>query len=115
MNTVKKQATLVKEPIVLSDGSTMKPLEVKTSDDVHRASLLMLFKHVSDIHVSLVEIISDKYKIPVEDIHKTINEDPRWAAIFTNPVVTDMTATVKEHKTKPKRKIQVLDEPELVF
>lgn len=120
----KKNIQLVQEPVVLSDGSTMKPIEVKSSSDVLRASLLMLFKHVSDIHVTLVEIIAEKYGHSVEDIHKSINEDPRWAAMFTNPLITDLTATVEEHKvpkantvaTKPKRSIKILeDEPELVF
>lgn len=112
----KKKVQLVQEPIVLSDGSTMKPLHIKSSGDVLRASLLMLFKHVSDIHVTLVEIIAEKFGLSIEDIHKAINEDPRWAAMFVDPLLTDMTATIEENKvTKPKRKIQISDEPELIF
>ncbi len=113
----KKNVKLVQEPVILSDGSTMKPLQIKSPSDVHRASLLMLFKHVSDIHVTLVEIIAEKYGLSVEDIHKTINEDPRWAAMLENPLITDLTATVEENKvSKPKRTIKILDdEPELIF
>ena len=125
MNKTKKQIQVIQEPVILSDGSTMKPLQVKSSSDVLRASLLMLFKHVSDIHVTLVEIVAEKFGISIEDIHKTIQEDPRWAAIFTDPLITDLTATVEENKVetktetkterKPKRKIQILEEPELIF
>lgn len=112
-----KNVKLVQEPILLSDGSTMKPLQIKSSSDILRASLLMLFKHVSDIHVTLVEIIAEKYGLSIEDIHKTINEDPRWASMFVDPLLTDMTATIEENKVaKPKRKIQIIaDQPELVF
>lgn len=93
----KKPLTLVQEPVLLADGSTMKPLAVTNSSDVLRVSLLMLFKHVADIHVSLVEIVADKFGLKIEDIHKAINEDPRWAAMFVHPLITDLTATIEEH------------------
>jgi hypothetical protein len=101
MNTPTR-VTLVKEEVVLADGSTLKPLPVKTSSDAHRVSLLMLFKHVADIHVSLVEIISEKFGIPVDDIHKAVQEDPRWTEMLTNPLVTDLTAAVEENSVKAK-------------
>jgi hypothetical protein len=117
----KKEVSLVQETTILADGSTLQPLPVKNSSDVLRASLLMLFKHVSDIHVSVVEIISDKFNIPIEDLHKAITEDPRWNEMFVHPLITDLTRTVDEHavpakKTETKKKaIVISDEPELVF
>lgn len=92
------------EEIILADGSTMEPLAVKTSSDVLRASLLMLFKHVADIHVSVVEIVADKFKIPIEDLHKAITDDPRWQQMFVNPLITDLTKTVSENSTPAKKK-----------
>ena len=79
----KKQIKIVSdEEIILADGSTMEPLPVKTSSDVLRASLLMLFKHVADIHISVVEIVADKFKIPIEDLHTAITDDPRCRSSF---------------------------------
>lgn len=100
----KKPVKIVSETIVLADGSTMEPLEVNTSSDVLRASLLMLFKHVSDIHLSVVEIIADKFKIPLEDVQKAITDDPRWRDMFVNPILTDLTKSVEETTASPKKK-----------
>jgi hypothetical protein len=100
----KKTVTLVKEEVVMADGSQFVPMDVKNSSDVLRASLLMLFKHVSDIHVSLVEIVADKFGLNIEDIHKAIQDDPRWAQMFVNPLITDLTATAKEHSVPKKQR-----------
>lgn len=120
MPRTKKEVRLVQEATVLADGSTLQPLAVKKSSDVLRASLLMLFKHVSDIHVSLVEIVSEKFGIPIEDLHKAITEDPRWSAMLEHPLITDLTKTVDEHSVPAKAEakkqtIIISDEPELVF
>jgi hypothetical protein len=97
----KKPITLVKEEVTLADGGQMKPLPVKNGSDVLRVSLLMLFKHVSDIHVSLVEIVAEKFGIPVEEIHKAVTEDPRWTQMLENPLITDLTSTIDENSVKP--------------
>lgn len=112
----KKQVTLTTEPVQMADGSAFKPMEVKTSSDVLRGSLLMLFKHVADIHVTVVEIVADKFGLKVEDIHNAITEDPRWADIFLHPMVSDLTATCESHAApKSKKPIVISDEPDLVF
>lgn len=114
----KKGVTLVKEPVTLADGSTFAPMEVKTTNDALRASLLMLFKHVADVHVTLVEIVSEKYGLSVNDVMNVVTEDPRWQTMLVNPLVTDLTAAATENATPPKPKkktIVIVDEPELVF
>jgi len=115
----KKEIVLDQDDVSLADGSTFKPLPVKTSSDVLRASLLMLFKHVSDIHITIVEIIAEKYGLSIEDIHTTITEDPRWSAIFVHPLISDLTETAHQQaipkSTPAKKKIVLSDEPELVF
>ena len=129
MPPTKKTITLVKEPVTLADGSTFVPIKVESSSDVLRTSLLMMFKHVADIHISLVEIVAEKFNLKIEDIHKAINEDPRWAAMFVHPLITDLTATLDEHSVpapapapapaKPrknkKKAIIISDEPDMVF
>lgn len=114
----KKQVTVCTEPVHLADGSALKPLEVKDSSDVLRASLLMLFKHVADIHVTVVEIVADKFGLKIDDIHSAITEDPRWANIFLHPLVSDLTATCEANATsapKTKKHIVISEEPDLVF
>lgn len=113
MNTssTKKSVTLVKEEVILSDGSKFVPMEVKNSSDVLRASLLMLFKHVSDIHVTLVEIVADKFGLSVDDIHAAVKDDPRWSEMFVNPLITDLTATANENSVKPSPAPAVAKKP----
>ena len=111
----KKPVTLVSEPVVMAGGSEFVPMEVKTSSDLLRASLLTLFKHVADIHVTVVEVIAEKFDLSVEDIHTAITEDPRWQKMLTDPVISDLTATAKEQSKPLKKPIKVSEEPELTF
>lgn len=113
----KKPIKLVEEPAILADGATMTPLPVKTSNDALTASLLMLFKHVADVHVTLVEIVAEKFNLKLDDVMEAIREDPRWQKALEEPLVTELTATAKAHAVppKPKRVIKISEEPELVF
>lgn len=112
----KKAVTLEKEPAILADGSVMTPLKVKSNSDALTASLLMLFKHVADVHVTLVEIVSEKFNLNQEDVINAIREDLRWEKALQEPLVTELTATAKANSvSKPKRIIKVSDEPEIVF
>jgi hypothetical protein len=122
MNTpAKKSITLVQEPVTLADGSTFVPMEVKTNSDALRASLLMLFKHVADVHVTLVEIVAEKFDLKVDDIMNAVTDDPRWQTMLVDPLITDLTVTAttnsvaKPKATKKKPAIVIADEPELVF
>jgi len=118
---VKKNVTLVKEAVTLADGAAFSPMPVKTSSDVLRASLLTLFKHVADIHVTVVEIIAEKFGHSVEELHEAITQDPRWEKMLVDPVVADLTETAQTNSTPPpksnkkKAVIVISDEPELVF
>ena len=113
----KKSITLVKEEVRLADGSDFTPITVTNTNDALRASLLMLFKHVADIHVTLVEIVAEKFGHSVDDIMNAVNEDPRWQNMLVDPLVTDLTAAAKAQSKPPTKKkaIIIADEPELVF
>jgi len=115
----KKPVKLVKESVTLADGSTFIPMAVNSNKDALRASLLMLFKHVADVHVTLVEIVAEKFSLKVEDVMNAVTEDPRWQTMLVDPMVTDLTAAAKESSVPPKKKkrpaIVIADEPELVF
>jgi hypothetical protein len=112
---------LIKESVTLADGSTFVPMEVKTNSDALRASLLMLFKHVADVHVTLVEIVAEKFDLKVDDIMNVVTEDPRWQTMLVDPLITDLTVIASKNSvpkpkaTKKKPAIVIADEPELVF
>ena len=114
-----KPVKVVQETVTLADGSILTPMPVKNSNDALRASLLMLFKHVADVHVTVVEIVAEKFNLNVEDIHQAIQEDPRWTDLLVNPLITDLTAAATEHAVKPvikkKKAIVVSTQADLVF
>lgn len=104
------------EPASLADGSTLSPLPLNTSTDALRATLLMLFKHVADVHVTIVEILAEKMKLSPDEIHQVITNDPRWTAMLTTPLITDLTQSVWEKAApKPKRKIKIISTEEIVL
>jgi len=114
----KKPVTFVQETVTLADGSTFVPMDVKTNNDALRASLLMLFKHVADVHITLVEIVAEKFHLKVDDIMNAVTDDPRWQTMLVDPLITDLTATATKNSVPPKKKkpeIVIADEPELVF
>lgn len=111
----KKKVTLVQEAVTLANGASFTPLPVKNSSDLLRASLLMLFKHVADIHVTVVEVIAEKFDLSVDEIHKAITEDPRWEKMMSDPLVTDLTETAEKQGFSKKRVIKVSEEEELIF
>jgi hypothetical protein len=114
-----KPVKVVQETVTLADGSTLTSMPVKNSNDALRASLLMLFKHVADVHVTVVESIAEKFNLKVEDIHQAIQDDPRWTDMLVNPLITDLTAAATENAVKPaakkKKAIVVSSEADLVF
>lgn len=58
------------------------PVEVEIKDGSSRAayaaSLQMIFRHVADFHMTVVDIISEKYNIPVEEIISTVTSHSNY-------------------------------------
>lgn len=113
-----KPIQMISEAVTLATGDRLPPLPVKTPKDALQATLLMLFKHVADIHVTIVEIIAEKYGLKTDEIHAAITEDPRWTEMLQNPLITDLTSTVWEKAvpaSKPKKPIKIVSTEELIF
>lgn len=60
---------------------------ITTPKDAMTASIHMLFNHVAEFHELIVRIISEKYKIPVEDMMKTITEHPDYSTMTVHPTL----------------------------
>ncbi len=89
-----KKITIINEPFYVNEhGETTSfvPKDIKTSRDAYGASLHMLFKHVADVHVTLLEILAEKYKLSVDEMLQTVQDDPRWKNIPVNPVIHGCT------------------------
>lgn len=110
----KLQVKIGSGPIIMDGGIAMQSLPVKTASDAFTASLLMMMKHCADIHLTVLEVIGEKYGLDIDEMCETLKEHPRWKQIHIEPVIHDLTQiaretvynTPKEQQTeKPKKKI----------
>jgi hypothetical protein len=103
-----KRVTVVNEPFYVNqegDSVSFVPKEIKTSRDAYGASLHMLFKHVADVHLTLLEILAEKYKLSVDEMLQTVQDDPRWKDIHVNPVINSCTYVEATHPLEPESKV----------
>ena len=103
------------------------PVEVKTKSELkdgnntaaastsaaaaYTESLKMILCHVADFHITVVDIISEKYNIPVDEIMKTVTSDSRYTKMIVDPKIhrltqedqVETTATTITKKTSEKK------------
>jgi len=61
--------------------------------DAYAESLKMILQHVAEFHITVVDIISEKYKIPVDEIMNTVTSDSRYTNMVVDPKIHRLTAT----------------------
>jgi hypothetical protein len=86
-----KRMRVNNEPVfVHEDGKTEEyiPKKLKTARDAYSVSLHMIFKHIADFHLCVVEIISEKTGLTQDEILNTILDDPRYKNMFVHPVLS---------------------------
>uniref|UniRef100_A0A6C0I1J6 Uncharacterized protein n=1 Tax=viral metagenome TaxID=1070528 RepID=A0A6C0I1J6_9ZZZZ len=82
------------EPVYIEKDGQIKPyipIEIKNGRDAYAASLHMLLNHFAQFHIAIVDIISDKYKIPVEEIMNTIKSDDRYINMSVCPNIHELS------------------------
>lgn len=103
--TVKTEKTGMKTTLSI-------PVQISESATAYAESLKMILQHVAEFHITVVDIISDKYKIPVDEIMNTITSDSRYTNMLVDPKIHHLTSTnvkattvkttEKKIKIKPK-------------
>jgi hypothetical protein len=53
-------------------------IDIKDGRSAYALSLKMIFQHVADFHMTVVDVISEKYNIPVDDIMNAVTSDSRY-------------------------------------
>jgi hypothetical protein len=75
------------------------PVEIKDGRSAYAASLQMILKHVADFHIAVVDIISEKYNIPVDEIMNTVTSDSRYTNMPVSPDIHTLSLnSEQEHK-----------------
>ncbi len=88
----------VKTKLSIPTASTPVQVEVQIelqvdARDAYAESLKMILQHVADFHMMVVDIISEKYKIPVDEIMNTVTSDSRYTNMVVDPKIHRFTAT----------------------
>jgi hypothetical protein len=56
----------------------------------YKTSLSLIFAHVADIHMVMLNALSKRYGHDVSDMLNTVMEDPDWKNIYLHPVLKRM-------------------------
>ena len=97
------------EPVYVNGDGTLEPYipsSILTHRDAYSKSIHMLFKHVADFHVLLVEIISEKTGLDSVEIIKQIQEDERMKAHVDIPTIYSLGVL---EKADVEKKLSVED------
>lgn len=88
--------TAAKEPVNMETKTVTTlsiPVQISESATAYAESLKMILQHVAEFHVTVVDIISDKYKIPVDEIMNTVTSDSRYTNMLVDPKIHRLTCT----------------------
>lgn len=98
-------------PVIMDGGFAMQSIPVKNASDAFTASLLMMMKHCADVHLTILEIISEKYNLDIDAMCETVKEHPNWKQLHVEPIIHDLTQIAREtvyntpqQTEKPKKK-----------
>jgi hypothetical protein len=88
-----QSARIINEPIMVNNDGKEEPYipkDIMGHRGAYAASLHLLFKHVADFHVLMIEILSEKYGIPADDMIRACHEDERFQNMVVNPTIHSM-------------------------
>jgi hypothetical protein len=80
------------------------PVEIKDGRSAYAESLQMILKHVADFHITVVDIISEKYNIPVDEIMNTVTSDSRYTNMLVNPDIHILSLNSGQEKEQAQIK-----------
>ena len=82
------------------------PVEIKDGRSAYAASLQMILKHVADFHITVVDIISEKYNIPVDEIMNTVTSDSRYTNMLVNPDIHTLSLNSGQEQAQAQEQKQ---------
>jgi len=112
-----KKVKYTNEPVFINADGSMEPYipsSVVTHREAYSKSIHMLFKHVADFHILLVEIISEKTGLDSVEIIKQIQNDERMKTHIDIPTVYSLGVLEKDDVEKkvevdPEKKVEAVE------
>lgn len=103
-----KRARYTEEPVYLNTGGGEEPYvpgTIQTARNAYAASLHLLFKHVADFHILMVDIIAEKYKLNAHEIIQACHDDKRFQEMVVSPTIHSLGYFGQEDLSK-KREVE---------
>jgi hypothetical protein len=100
------------EPVYITkDGQRIPyiPETITNAREAYAASMHVLFRHVSDFHLCVVKVFSEKYGIPEDDIMSTIHESTEFKKLTPDPALDELFSKLSIVDLEPEPE----PEPEL--
>ena len=72
--------------------------DARDARDAYAESLKMILQHVADFHMTVVDIISEKYNIPVDEIMNTVTSDSRYTNMLVDPKIHRLTSSSNQNQ-----------------
>lgn len=94
------------DPVIMEDGIAMQSYKVKNASDGFKASMLMMMKHCADVHLTILEIIGEKYGLDIDEMCHTVKDHPRWTQLLVEPMIHDLTSIARETACQPLKAIE---------
>jgi hypothetical protein len=91
--SVIKTAKYAGEPVYVNGDGSVTPYishEIVGHREMYGAHLHLIFKHTADFHMTMLEILSDKYNLSVDEMYDTVSKDPRFTEMVVNPTIHAM-------------------------
>ena len=88
-----QKLTVVNEPVFVSKDGSVEPYipkEIVGFRDAYAASLHLVFKHVADFHMAMLEIVAEKYGHDVDEMVSVIQSDERFKNMTVHPVISGL-------------------------
>lgn len=94
-------ALLVKKMSVKTTLSIPVQVEVKNDAcDAYAESLKMILQHVADFHITVIDIISEKYNIPVDQMMDAVTLDSRYTNMLVDPKIHRLSSSSNQNQVK---------------
>ena len=96
-------ATFSGEPVFVNEDGTLTPYvskEIVGHRKAYTACLHLVFQHTADVYITMLEVLSEKYNLAVDDMISAVSEDPKFKDMMVNPALSGMNYFDKEDLEK---------------
>ena len=83
-------------------------IEIRDGCSAYALSLQMIFQHVADFHMTVIDVISEKYNIPVDDIMNVVTSDSRYKNMVVDKDIHRLGTVVGAVNESEKKKDETL-------